>query len=89
MGTFQSHGRVWHRGKADDLAWLWFSILGVKSHSFLGPTVFPCTWPSCILSGWEPLVPPSPCSCHPRHKKSQECKPPPLKACPLSFRLAE
>lgn len=57
MGTFQSHGRVWHRGKADDLAWLWFSILGVKSHSFLGPTVFPCTWPSCMLSGWEPLVP--------------------------------
>lgn len=39
MGTFQSRGRVWHGGKTDGLAWLWFSILGVKSHSFWGPAV--------------------------------------------------
>ena len=50
MGIFQSCGRVWHRGKSDSLAWLRFSILGVKSQ-LLGASCLLRTWLSYMPSG--------------------------------------
>lgn len=50
MGIFQSCGRVWHRGKSDGLAWLRFSILGVKSQLW-GASCLLRTWLSYVPSG--------------------------------------